>query len=363
MPDISLYIGHSIYAGWKRASITRSLDAVSGRFDLETIDRWDAKTQRWTIFPGDRCQVKIDDIPLITGWVDKAAPSYSKDAHAIQISGRDRTGDLVDCSAVVAGNELRGLTLAGIASAIARPFGIKVVEQVASGEGFPVFAIQPGETCWEAIERAARQRFMVVTTNGLGDLVIADIGAERAHDALIEGQNIKEAAGNYDNTQRFSEYIVRGQSIPANDGWDPARAAVESRSTDDNVKRYRPKILQPETQASDGSAANRAELEAATRAAKSTKVTVTVQGWTQTNGELWPLNALVQIRSPMLSLDTELLISSVKFSIDDSQGFTTELELTRPDAYLLGQRKAKKGKKEKAKGVGADPWDSYNPDD
>lgn len=359
MPEIQLHVGGKVYAGWKQATVTRSVDAISGKFDLQTMDRWEPRSQRWTIFPGDVCQLRIDGVPLITGYVNKAAPQYDADSHGIQITGRDKTLDLVDCSAIVPSNELRGLKLEGIAAALAKPFGLKVVTQVNTGAAFPVFAIQPGETVWEAIERAARQRFMVVTTNGAGDVVIADIGTARAKDDLIEGKNIKGASAEYDDSQRYSEYIVKGQSSVQNDGWEPAKAAIESRARDPNIKRYRPKIISAEMQATDGSAANRAELEAASRAGKSTKIGVTVQGWHMSNGVLWPLNHMVRIRSPYLSIDDDMLISEVSFSISNEAGITTKLELTRPDAYLLGQTKVKKGKKPK-KGVGPDPWEKFD---
>lgn len=358
MPDIQLFVNGRIYGGWKEATITRSLDAVAGKFDLVSMDKWDATAQRWTIFPGDACQVKIDGQALITGYVDKAGPSYDADSHGIKILGRDKTGDLVDCSAIVKGSELRGLALDGIVAALVKPFGIGVVAQVDSGQAFQSFAIQPGETVWEAIERAARQRFMVVTTDGEGNAVIADIGATRAADALVEGDNIKAASAEYDYSQRFSEYVVKGQAAAQNDGWEPAVSAVESRATDPNVKRYRPKIINAETQASDGSAGNRAQLEAASRAGKSTKITVTVQGWTMSNGDLWPLNAMVRIRSPLLSIDEDVVITEVKFIVSDTNGITTEMQLTRPDAYLLGQGKVKKDKKDKKTGIGPDPWDT-----
>lgn len=359
MPDVRLYVNGRIYSGWKSISIARSLDAISGRFDLETMDRWDAQRQPWTIFPGDECELKIDGTPVITGYVDRASPSFTAESHGIGISGRDRTSDLVDCSAVIKGNELRGLKLEQIAAAIAKPFGIKVAAQVSTGPAFSVFAIQPGETCWEAIERAARQRFMVVSVDGSGNLIIADVGTTRAADKLVEGVNLKEAGADYDYSQRFSSYKVRGQQSAQNDGAEVGSNDIESSAADPAVKRYRPKILTAETQATDGSATNRAELEAATRAGKSTRITATVQGWTMSNGALWPVNALVTVQSRLLSVNEDLVISSVRFGLSDSAGFTTELELTRPDAYLMGQR-AKKGRRKKKASdfeIGPEPWE------
>ncbi|WVR18341.1 Mu-like prophage tail protein gpP [Bordetella phage PY223] len=355
MPDIKLRVNGKIYGGWKQASVTRSINAIAGSFNLSVMDRWEAGAQPWQIFPGDACVLEIDGKALITGYVDAASPSYGPDAHGIEISGRDKTCDLVDCSADVKAYELRSVKLEEIVSSLARPFGLKVVTQADTGAKFESFAIQPGETCFEAIERAARQRFMAVTTNGAGDVVIADIGTQRAADMLVEGRNIKEARAGYDYTDRFSEYIVKGQAAAREDGEEPSRNAVESTASDPAITRYRPKILAAEMQASDGSAENRAQLEASTRAGKSTKIGVTVQGWTMSNGELWPLNALVTLQSPMLLADdVELLITQVEFSISDSAGMVADLELMKPGTYLLGRNK---GKKKKKKGESKSPID------
>lgn len=355
--DIQLFVRSKIYGGWKSATVTRSLDAISGKFDLQVMDKWTPNTARFVIFPGDACQVKVNGATLITGYVDKAAPSYDANSHGININGRDKTMDLVDCSAIVKGNQMNGLTLAGMVNALAKPFGIKVISQVEAGPAFAAFAIQPSETVWQVIDRAARQRFAVVTTDGEGNAVISDIGETRATDALIEGRNIKAASADYDYSQRFSEYIIKGQAAAASDGWEPATVAVVQTAKDPNVTRYRPKIINAEAQASDGSASNRAQLEAATRAGQSTKITVTVQGWAMSDGKLWPLNAIVRITSPLLSIDDDMLISQVKFNISSESGITTELELKRPDAYLLGQGKsAKDAKQKKKQGLGLDPW-------
>lgn len=348
MPDILLYVNGRVYGGWKEARVTRSINALSGSFSLSVMDRWEVNAQPWQIMPGDECVVKINGQPLITGYVDAASPSYDANGHGIDISGRDKTCDLVDCSAVVSSYELRSVKLEDIAAALAKPFGLKVLTQADTGARFESFAIQPGETCFEAIERAARQRFMAVTTNGAGDVVIANIGTTRAADSLVEGRNIKEASAAYDFKDRFSEYIVKGQAAAREDGDEPPKNAVQATMRDDGIRRYRPKVLTAEMQSSDGSAADRAELEAATRAGKSTKIDVTVQGWTMSNGELWPLNALVTLQSPLLLADdVELLITQIEFSVSDSSGTLTRLELMKPGTYLLGRDKGKKKKKGK----------------
>lgn len=362
MPEASLYVNGKIYAGWSEAKIMRSLDAVSGKFELSVIDKWEASAEVWGIRPGDVCAVKVGGTPLITGYVDAVAPSYSAAAHAISISGRDKTCDLVDCSALDA--EFNGLTLAAIAKRIVKPFGLETVVQIGTSPAFPKFAINPGESCWEALNRAAAQRFEVITTDGLGRVVISDVGYTSAHDALTEGKNIKAASASYDYSNRFSKYIIKAQQ-QVNGGGDPygdeaSKPAVSATTSDANVTRYRPKIINNDTDANEGSAQERVEYEAARRAADSTSISVTVAGWTQSNGELWPLNSMVFVDSPRLSIKERLLISSVKFILSLAGGYETEMELTRADAYKYGRkhRRAKKVKKGAA-GLDGDPFANY----
>lgn len=359
MSDIALYVNGKKYEGWKSADVTRSIEAVSGSFRLVANDKWDISKDPWTIFPGDKCQIQIDGITLITGWVDSVAPSYSTSDHGIEISGRDVTCDLVDCSAVVKSYEIRERTIGGLAKMLCAPFGIPVLDTAGDTEIFPKVAIQPGETVFSCIERQARQRDIIITTNGEGSLVLGKVGSLHAADRLIQGGNIITASANYDFSNRFSEYIVKGQQ-PAQgeteDAWNPPQNDVESRYTDGNITRYRPLILTGESQMYEKSAETRAKRESAQRAGESTQVSVTVQGWTQSNGELWPLNGAVKIESPALYLDHELIISSLNFTAGDG-GSNTVMALKQPDAFLNldsdGKAAKKTNKKKKKSGKGS----------
>lgn len=346
---VSLHVGGKKYEGWETASITRSIEAVAGSFNLTATDRWYLDTERWQIMPGDMCVLKINGTPIITGYVDSISPSITGDSHEISITGRDKTADLVDCSADVKSFEIRGQTLKSIAEMLCKPFGIAVIASGGTGEAFPSVAIQPGETVWSCIERLAKQRKVAVTTNGNGDLVFAQIGTGKADDALVEGANIKAASATYDFAGRFSEYIVKGQLQSTGDGedaWNPPQNQVEARTKDANIKRYRPLILTAESGVYESSAATRAQLEAKKRAGDSSEINVTVQGWTQSSGAIWPLNAMALLKCPSLYIDeSSFVIASVTFSIGSET--TTAMVLKRADAYIEIEKPGEKtgGKK------------------
>ena len=58
-----------------------------------------------------------------------------------------------------------------------------------------------------------------------------------------------------------------------------------------------------------------------------------VQGWTQADGSIWPVNALVPVRDPWLGIDGDMLIVQAEHGLSSS-GSTTALSLRRPEAFL-----------------------------
>jgi prophage tail gpP-like protein len=70
------------------------------------------------------------------------------------------------------------------------------------------------------------------------------------------------------------------------------------------------------------------------RAARSATVTVTVHGWTQRDGSLWPINALVPVHIPAFGITyTDLLITEATYTLSLQGGTITTLSLTRADAF------------------------------
>lgn len=173
--EIILTVGGRHWRGWTDIMVQRAVDQVSGQFELTLTARADdGMIEALTVSPGDACTVAIDGgETLITGWIDAVAPSYDPSTHEVAISGRDATGDLVDCSAVHApSGEWQGVTVDRIAADLARPFGVPVHVRVDVGSPLRTFRIQESETAWEALERACRMRGLLAMADGLGGVVI-----------------------------------------------------------------------------------------------------------------------------------------------------------------------------------------------
>lgn len=333
---VTLTVDGVIYGGWQAIEIERSVEQGATVFALAVTDKWAGQASRRPIRPGAACALAIDGEQVITGYVDEVVTDYDQETHQMTVTGRDKIGDLVDCAAAVdGGHEFANLTLTEIAGRICGPFGITVKAEVPVGELFFRFAIQPGETAWEAIERACRCRAVLPNGDGQGGLILTRAGKSgRAAGALELGKNILSATGSFSFAERFSLTVVRGQD-EGFEGADPIlMTAPEGRAKDPNVSRYRPQVILAEFAGDGVTFADRAVWQMRVARGRSRQATYTVQGWRDGGGALWRPNTLVRVRDSYLDIDADLLVAGVTLRIGED-GTTAELQVTLPDAFDL----------------------------
>lgn len=329
MPDVTLRVNGQEYTGWKTARVTRGIESAAGSFALSV-------SAPWEIARGDACALEVGGEVVITGTVDRKRISFSAGEHMIEVEGRDRTGQLVDCSAVLEKWDFFRVPVLAFATKIAQPFGVPVALQTGLVLGEPAarLSVDPGDSAFEVIERACRLAALLPVADGRGGLLLTRAGATRATTALVEGENILSGSSEDDETGRYRTYTVRGQHAGTDELSGESAAAVEGSAQDLGVSdEARVLLVRAEGNVTRAAAQRRAQWEATVRAARSWTATVTVQGWTQAGGALWPVNALVFVRSPTLELSEEVLISQVVYNLDESSGTTTELTLRLPGAF------------------------------
>ncbi len=335
------------YGGWKTVKITRTIEALAGAFSLGVSERWANQDQPWPIGEGNECVVSVGDVPVITGYVDKRSPSFDVDNHGVTIEGRDRAGDLVDCSAQLDAWSFTSINVLALAKKICDPFKVKVSLQtglVAETVTVPKkYSIDPGDSAASALEHLCRVAGLLPVSDGFGGIVLTRAGTERLATALIEGKNILRGSATFDVAGRFRKYEVMGSHKGRDDLSGPQAAGVKGTATDMNARENRVLIIRPDSSVTVALAKKRAEWEAATRAARGDSVSVTVQGWVESVFEpVWPINKRVVIRSPSLGVDGEMLIVGVTLT-QDMSGTLTELDLRDPRAYVPDPTIAKAG--------------------
>lgn len=346
---ISLKVDGLSYEGWTGLQARRSIETIAGSFEVTVSEHWTGQSTR-PIHPGKACQLLLDENPVITGFIDDFKPAFSNDNHTIQISGRCKTGDLVDCSAIYKSGQWFGRKIEQIAKDLCEPFGITVIVETDTGAAFTSFNIQPGETVFECIERAARMRALLLISDASGNLVIARASKVKIATRLIQGGNILAASGQFSWRDRYSFYTIKGQSS-GTDEWHGRKAAQGvSDVVDRSVTRYRPLVVISPDQGSGETLSKRASWEKHVRFGRGSRGTISVQGWSHADG-LWMPNSIVDVDCPFLDLNAAMLIAAVVYSIDEGGGTKCELEIVRPEAFDLvegiGREKLSKKFREK----------------
>ncbi|WP_165494508.1 phage baseplate assembly protein [Pseudoxanthomonas winnipegensis] len=358
MPELALVLGGTAYGGWTSIYVHRSLEEVAGSFELSLTERWPEHEQPLVIQPGAACVVTIDGKPVITGYVDAVDQGYDATNHTLNVSGRDKTADLVDCSATFGKGEWRNAKLDQVARDLSSPFGITVRASGDLGAPFPSFAIEPGESAYDCLERAARQRGLLLASNGAGELVVGQAGTGKVGTALRSGENLLSGAVRNDNASRYSQYTVLGQRAGSDLVSGAAAAHVKAQATDTGVARFRPLVIVDEDQGDMASFQRRAKWEASVRAARALTYTALVQGWTHASG-LWETNTLVQVYDPVLRLARELLVRDVDYGLDASSGQVSQLVLTPAEAYSILKMPAKQKAPRRKKRRDSDDEDAF----
>ena len=238
---VALIIAGSAHVGWTEATVTRSLETISGAFNVTLTEREPGETTPRTIRPGDGCRVQLDGDTVIQGYVDAVTVDYSATSHTIAVSGRDATGDLVDCSAATEPGEWHNERLENIAAALCRPFGIGVTREVDTGEPFRRFRIEEGESVFEAIERACRFRAVLPLSDGRGGLILGGPSRSRTDVRLERGLNIISASGTSSWLSRYRNYTLLGQQAGGMGGFTAEQVAhVKAEARDGGVTRLPP---------------------------------------------------------------------------------------------------------------------------
>ncbi|MGU5686645.1 phage baseplate assembly protein [Aeromonas allosaccharophila] len=352
--EIILRVDGQIYTGWQKVRINRSLRDVAGDFELSLTRKWKDATAM-VIKKGSACTVHIGSDLVLTGYVDAFFPSYDADAVEWIVQGRSKTGDLVDCSAIYKSGQWQNVALDQVARDICQPFGIKVAVECDPGAAFPRVAIEQGEACFELLDRLAKQRAILLTTNESGDLVLTQASSTEMGVSLVLGENILAARGNFSMRDRASEWIVKGSSYGGGATWDDTPTSTiggqKATVTDPGVTRYRPRIIIADDITTAAGASTRGQWQMQRSIGEGTQTEITVAGWrTQSmegsQGPLWRINRLCPIKDEVQLLEETWLIVTVSFSEDDKNGRVTVLGLMPKETMLIPVEVAKKQTKE-----------------
>ena len=380
--NVELVVDGQIFMTWTRVNITRSLTDLSGSFELEMTDPprhiaafpWSTPRPGAPIRFGAKAEIRVWGEPVLVGWIEDVHP-YVEDGRAmLYVAGRDVTCDPVDCPPDPRGrHEYRNIDLLEFCKKVLAKWPhISVRAEVDVGAAFDRLSVDAGETALSAIEKHARKRGVLVTSDGVGGVVLTRSGKTAAPGSIALPGNVRALQGNVSARERFSDYFVKGgaeksggrkggpaldaEAGPADEprqaagdqsGEGHAEAAgslVMGHARDEEVTRWRPVVNLSRTQTSQNDAQTYAEWLMRTRRGKSEQVDYEVSGW-RAPGGLWRLNQLAMVEDNYSLISRQMLIHRIAYQYS-ARGELTRLGLCGPEAYdrePAGDRRQAKG--------------------
>lgn len=319
------------FHGWEDLTVTKNLENIAHGFTFRIPRSLNRQDLLQTLTPGTKISISVNNEPVMLGRIERQDLDLGAEDKRMQISGRSLAGDLID--ATVEGiNELKNIPFKSFAEKLVSPFGIKVFESV-TPDPIGKIAIKPGETVFEVLDKAARlQGYFWISTRA-GNIRLTRAGRGRAISKIEEDVNMLSGSINIDASERFSNYTVKGQASGSDSFPGVNASSGEGKASDSGVTRNRPLTIIAEGNVDNKLAKQRAEWEATTRLAKSTRIGIVVQGWLQQEETLWGLNQLIYVKSPTLGIEGDFLSTTIEHVRSNGEGTVTRIGLTRQDAY------------------------------
>lgn len=367
--NVSLLVDGEYYDFWESAQISNELNTISPAFNVQVTAKIpNAKSSIKKFKVGQHVQLVIGYDVILTGYIDQTPVSYDATSVTAAIAGRSKTSDLIECTVMLPDvkwtadsglwaetkdcNEYGTVVNAPSISAVhwtntpletiiaqlIKPYNIKLIREVPALTKPISFGAEPTETVLATIRKLVKHEDLILYGNEYGNLVIAKKGNSSTHDPLILGSNVLKASANFDGTKIFSFYRTLGQTSGSDTKMGANVSTYHADSTDELITRTRLLTVKSKGQSDNSACSNQSEHDFKYNHAQFYKISCTVQGWRQSNGELWKINQLVDVVDEFLDINTfesdKFLITKVNYNLTNDGGMTTTIDVIPPDGYV-----------------------------
>ena len=357
---ISLEINGQRYINFLSAQVNLSIEDLCNTFSFSTSPEG---SKQIPVRIKDECSVYVDGELVTTGYVEKITGSGDSSSHIISISGRDKTSDIVD-SRINVLDDLNGdLTLKEVAERVISHIESSLdVKDLTDGAKFNAvdmgIAPEPGENCFDFLEKLAKRQSALLTSDSSGNLVLYKYSPESVNSPLVNrvndsgSNNIISYNFKFDNSKRYFFYAVKSNRSLSSLFFSVKQNAnlsvdVQGDVIDKDIQNGRQYVVTGENAGTTSQQVERAEWERDIRASRSRTYSCVVPGFRNQEGGIWQTNMLVKVVDEHADISDSLLVNSVQFSYGQ-QGALTSLGLVNKDSYTReaeGEKysKAKKG--------------------
>ena len=352
--DVSLIVNGIKFSGFTAASVTKALNSFTNTFDFDLTQQ--ARTSSTGLFElttneiklQDTCQVYIGDTLVITGYVENLSIDYSASSHSIKISGRDRTGDLVDSSIIP--KSYNGITnIIQLFKLVLSQNGFGFIDVVQDFTNIPglidplaateVVKAEEGETIFQFLDKYAKKVQVLLRTTADGNVQLTRESSFPLPTALISlknnrRNNILNASVSMNTNDRFGIIDVYAQSKIKQA--TSISVSQKGQATDANIRSVRKKRLTYKVATEKSYLDLLAQWNVNIKKARASNYTCKVVGYRADKAGqfLWEPNFLVTIQDDKCYMDGSFLIESVTYSKSLS-GSTTDIKVVNSNSYNL----------------------------
>jgi prophage tail gpP-like protein len=344
--------GRPFDMGFESISVKTSMDNISGYFSLSTLN----KLTNFPIRKGQTCQILINGISVINGFIEKISISYNVTNHLITIEGRDKTADIIDGS--VANGKLNFTNKLTIENLINQVLsinnipGINVINLAGSLDAVKLASASedPAENLLSFINRYAALSQVVLYPDGNGNIIINRASTISSGATLINSisqsnkNNILSGEISLDDSGLFNKYIYYSQDDIAGGGVDvfaqtniDVQASTFRRGSayDNTIRPSRVFAAICEYSADNTKCTNRAVWEKNRRIAEADIYTYVIQGFNSSKNTIWKVNQLVQVLDDYGNVNAKLLVKSIEFKQSLTEGSQTTITLVQPESFSI----------------------------
>jgi len=337
MPNniITAEVNGIAYGGFIEASINHSIENFARSFSLSIVQSDEFNSP---IKLQDEIVIYIDDIKVLTGYVEVLTKQGTADGISYNIEGRSKTGDLIDSSInrktykqkefkTLVKNVLLDNDFANI-SVSSDLFFIKI-------DSNPIVD-KNGETIFEFLDRIAKKAQVLLITNNSGDILITREGDTKLSGGLfLETASIRNNIYEYQleltTVDRFNKIKITSQTTNTQD--EPvSQMAI---AYDNNIRSGRKLFINDKKEAKTSTLSKLANWHINVRRAKGSRYTCKTRGYYTQEDELFEANKLIKLVDDYNLINGFFLIQSVNYNVNTSEGCYTELNLVEVGTFSL----------------------------
>lgn len=363
--DIRLNIGGYQITAWDAISVDSQIDTPAENWSFKLF-QVDGEPLPKEIVGAKKVEIFYRDELILTSIADRVSQAVSRSGYGLEISGRDLVGQLIDCAVPIFNarqislEELLGrFVLAGDLSSNFHDVRIQNNSWLKNK-----VSVEPGESLWDAIAKAAAVTGQHVWLEPDGSLAIGDPFAQpyqvqtplRLMKPLDNQNNVLDLSYDNDVSNVYSDIKILGQDQKGSHVLSAA-----SSPTQYAFKRLKIVALADvETQAEADAALRKLQKD---NDLQSYALDATVQDWT-VDQRLWKAGFYVNLETNVLSdVTAKWAVYGRTLMLSRAEGKTTKLRMKRQGDWAqpllhkeaIPKAKASQKTKKQAATTGAKP--------